>query len=260
MYSSGSIDQVKTPNDLTTWLLTKHAPGLVGRGGRSHLVTDDVVDSWVAGLPNPNTAIVSLLGRKMSEAGRSEFSYYSFCSEFDVASERGDRPTFQEWLNQNHNQLEIIVREHPTYDGRPVSYETLAIVKDEITSLLSAGRTVVVVDSGGMDRTGRVSRYLGATRFLHANRKHPEIRRWHLPLLPPEGWHPLPRTRPVPPDLTGRLAGDGHYSPKTQQGRTSLTRIPSSSIWEDSPPVTRGQEHLEPGPSKRAGCTTSARA
>ena len=152
--------------DTVTGILTFHTCARPGRsGGRSHLVTDDVVDSWVAGLPNPNTAIVSLLGRKMSEAGRSEFSYYSFCSEFDVASERGDRPTFQEWLNQNHNQLEIIVREHPTYDGRPVSYETLATVKDEITSLLSAGRTVVVVDSGGMDRTGRVSRYLGATEI-----------------------------------------------------------------------------------------------
>ena len=138
------------------------------RPGRSddtiHDVPDDVVDAWVSGLPRPNTAIVSLLGRKRSESGRSEFSHYSFRSSQEPADEREDRPTFQEWLDHNHPKQGIIVREHPTYDRRPVSEETLALVLEEIASLLGAGRTVVVIDSGGMERTGQVARYLGATR------------------------------------------------------------------------------------------------
>ena len=131
--------------------------------GTGQDVPDGVVDDWVSGLPGPNTAIVSLLGRKRSETGTSEFSHYSFCSEFDSATERKDRPTFQEYLDHNHSHLRITLHEHPTYDRRPVSIRILAAVGDDISSLLSTGRTVVVVDSGGMERTGQVARYLGAT-------------------------------------------------------------------------------------------------
>ena len=137
------------------------------RPGRSdetaHDVSDEIVDDWVSGLPGPNTAIVSLLGRKRSESGRSEFSHYSFRSNLEPVDEGKDVPTFQEWLDRNHPQLGIIVHEHPTYDRGPVSEETLALVIDDVTSLLSTGRTVIVFDSGGMERTGRVARRLGAT-------------------------------------------------------------------------------------------------
>ena len=116
------------------------------------------------GLPKPNTAIISLLGRKEDSEGKSEFSYYSFCSDYDTVNERGDRLTFQEWLTQNHTHLGIIVREHPTFDGRPVEDDLLAGVRDDIFDLLSSGRTVVVVDSGGVQRTDRVARYLCASQ------------------------------------------------------------------------------------------------
>ena len=162
----------KEPSRLRKWELPLTENGVLefytcarpGRsGGKWHAVTDDVVDEWVSGLPKPNTAIISLLGRKEDSAGKSEFSFYSFCSGYDTVNERGDRLTFQEWLTQNHTHLGIIVREHPTFDGNPVEDDLLAGVRDDIFDLLSSGRTVVVVDSGGVDRTGRVARYLCAS-------------------------------------------------------------------------------------------------
>ena len=165
--------RTKEPSGLRKWELPLTENGVFefytcarpGRsGGKWHAVTDDVVDGWVSGLPKPNTAIISLLGRKVDSTGKSEFSYYSFCSAYDRANERGDRLTFQEWLTQNHNHLGIIVREHPTFDGKPVGDDLLADVRDDIFDLLSSGRTVVVVDSGGVDRTGRVARYLCASQ------------------------------------------------------------------------------------------------
>lgn len=134
-------------------------------GGTAREVSDDVVNDWVSGLPGPSTAIVSLLGRKGSESGRCEFSHYSFRSSLKPTVSGEDRPAFQEWLDQNHPQLGIVVREHPTYDGRPVDEKTLALVSDDVKNLLSAGRTVIVVDSGGMERTGRVARHLRATEI-----------------------------------------------------------------------------------------------
>ena len=46
-------------------------------------------------------------------------------------------------------------------------------------------------------------------RYLHAPLRHPEISRRHLPLLPPEGWHPDMRTPRVLPGPPSRLVGDG---------------------------------------------------
>ena len=160
------------PYRLKKWKLPPTINGVsefytCARPGRSGETTDDVpdevVDKWVSGLPEPKTAIVSLLGRKRNSTGMSEFSYYSFCSDYDTADERRDRLSFQEWLAQNHGHLEIIVREHPTFDRRPVGDDLLAGVRDDIFDLLSTGRTVVVVDSGGMERTGRVVGFLCAT-------------------------------------------------------------------------------------------------
>ena len=90
----------KEPSRLRKWELPITENGVLefytcarpGRsGGRRHAVTDDVVDGWVSGLPKPNTAIISLLGRKEDSEGKSEFSYYSFCSDYDTVNERGDR-------------------------------------------------------------------------------------------------------------------------------------------------------------------------
>ena len=123
-------------------------------------IPDGVVDKWVRGLPQSNTAIVSLLGRKPD--GLSEYSFYSFCGASDDATERRGRPTFQEWLEQRHGDLQITVRDHPTRDFSKIPPETLAAIKTDLDLLFSQGRTVVLVDSGGETRNTAVCKFLGA--------------------------------------------------------------------------------------------------
>jgi hypothetical protein len=130
--------------------------------GASGRVPDDLVHRWVQGLPGTdNTAIVSLLGRKHGPEGLSEFSFYSFCGDFDLPSERRGRVSWQEWLNRWHKNRCIQVLEYPTYDFRPIPQETLAAVASDISELLSTGRTVVLVDSGGETRTKVVCKHMG---------------------------------------------------------------------------------------------------
>ena len=126
-------------------------------------VSDDLVSTWVRGLPGPNTAIISLLGRKLGPKKRSEFSFYSFCGGFDTPSERGRQPTFQEWLDDRHEALQILVREHPTVDCPKVLYEKLEAIAQDVCYLIREGHSVIVVDSGGVQRTGAVSRHMNAT-------------------------------------------------------------------------------------------------
>ncbi len=135
-------------------------------GGPKGSVLDQTVSAWVSCLPGPDTAIVSLLGRKQGRTGSSEFSYYSFSGGFDTCPERGNQPTFAEWLGTYHRERRFLVREHPTYDYRPISYEKLAAVETEIRDLISMGWAVVVMDSGGETRTGKVCRHMKATRVV----------------------------------------------------------------------------------------------
>ena len=159
-----------TPYNLKCWKLdtptgTTHfyTCGRPGReNGPSGKVSDELVHRWVLGLPGPDTAVVSLLGRK--PGGLSEFSYYSFCGGLDAPEERGERPTFQEWLDFHHNSLNILVCECPTLDYRepPISFRDMDKIKDVIFQLISMGRTVIVMDSGGVGRTGFVCENLPA--------------------------------------------------------------------------------------------------
>ena len=119
---------------------------------------DSIIHHWVQNLPQPDTVIVSLLGRKPD--GRSEFSFYPFYGGFDTLAERGGRLSFQEWLNAHHGELGIEVREHPTHDFRPVPSATLEAISTNITELLAAGKTVVLIDSGGEMRTGQVCKHM----------------------------------------------------------------------------------------------------
>ena len=136
-------------------------------GGPKGRVSDQVVSTWVEGLPGPDTAIVSLLGRKQQGSkDSSEFSYYSFSGGVDTSPERGSKPTFAEWLDTHHTERRILVREHPTYDYRPIPHERLAAIEAEVRHLTSIGRTVVVVDSGGESRTGKVRQHMNATTVI----------------------------------------------------------------------------------------------
>lgn len=125
-------------------------------------VPDDLVHRWVQGLPGGgNTTLVSLLGRKHGPEGVSEFSFYSFYGGCDQPSERGRRPSFQQWLDRYYAARSIQLIEHPTYDFRRIPPETLDAVASDIAKLLSAGRTVILVDSGGETRAKTVCKYIG---------------------------------------------------------------------------------------------------
>jgi hypothetical protein len=116
-------------------------------------VPNDLVRRWVKGLPGGgNTTLVSLLGRKHGPEGVSKFSFYSFWGGFDQPSERRARPSFQQWLDRYCAASSIQLIEHPTYDFRPIPPETVGAVISDICKLLSAGRTVILVDSGGETR------------------------------------------------------------------------------------------------------------
>jgi hypothetical protein len=138
-----------------------------GRPGRAEykgaaLVPDAVIHEWVLALPGPNTVIVSLLGKK--PWGASEFQAYPFSGGFEPASDGGRRPSFQAWLDAHHPALGIEVREHPTIDFRPIALNQREQIANEILELLAAGKSVVLVDSGGQERTGAVCRHLKLSR------------------------------------------------------------------------------------------------
>jgi hypothetical protein len=111
-------------------------------------IPDDLVDQWVRNLPGPNTAIVSLLGAKPN--GVEEYSFYSFYG----------RESFQDWLNRRNPTASIQVIEHPTTDFGIIPLLVLTAVAADVSCLLSEGRTVVLVDSGGETRTRQVCAHM----------------------------------------------------------------------------------------------------
>lgn len=173
---------LQKPYKLRCWQLdTPTGPAKLftcGRPGRENspdgCVHDELAHCWVLGLKKycgSNLAIISLLGRKDNAKGKSEFCHYSFCGGMDTPSERKGRPTFQEWLDHHHKDLSILVREYPTFDYKdpPVHWNILDAVKAEILKLISECYTVVVMDSGGIGRTGSVCQYMHATECTPSN-------------------------------------------------------------------------------------------
>ena len=138
------------PSSARTDFYTCARPGR-SKGSKGK-VSDRLLRDWVLGLPKKgNVVVVSLLGHKPD--GTSEFSFYSFF---------GRGGSFQQWLDREYPKKAVKVLEHPTCDLQPVPNETLAAVASDILRLLSEGRTVVLMDSGGVQRTGQVCKYLGA--------------------------------------------------------------------------------------------------
>jgi hypothetical protein len=146
------------------FLFTCARPGRTSKPSSADVdISDDLVHRWVAGLPGPKTAIVSLLGRKPD--GLSEFSFYSFYGGFDLASNNPGRLAFQEWLDRFHGDRSILLRERPTCDYKPIPLETLVAIQSDVLELASAGRTVLVIDSGGQTRTGQACSHMGAVEI-----------------------------------------------------------------------------------------------
>ncbi len=130
--------------------------------GADQDVPDKIVRKWIKGLPKAERrTIVSLLGRKHGPSGMSEFSFYSFYGELDTENERRRRGSFQEFVNTSNQGSPIKVLQFPTYDFKPIPLETLDTVTAVIVERLSAGETVILVDSGGETRTKAVCKYMG---------------------------------------------------------------------------------------------------
>jgi hypothetical protein len=128
--------------------------------GTKGSVPDSMVDKWISGLPGRgDVVIVSLLGSKPD--GTSEFKFYSFYGSRDEAPERSAKLSFQEWINKRNYARSIRVIERPTRDLDPVPEEIVATVSADIRACLDQGTCVVLMDSGGITRTGQVSSQLG---------------------------------------------------------------------------------------------------
>src|SRR5215475_8886521 len=112
------------PYRLRSWRVTSGRLFTCGRPGRARFkdsaqVPEKVVHQWVEKLPGPGTVIVSLLGKKKN--GTSEFSFYPFRGGFDEVSRK---PSFEQWLRDNHAGQGLSVHEHPTIDYEPVPADT----------------------------------------------------------------------------------------------------------------------------------------
>ena len=141
-------------------LFTCARPGRsLGRSIKS--IDDETVRQWVHGLPDCRPLnIISLLGRKPN--GMSEYSYYSFRGGHDLCAQRPDALTFQEWLNVNFSHSRFTVTDFPTTDVEPMDDKYVMQICDHIRGLLCKSVNVLVVDSGGVGRTGYVCAKLGA--------------------------------------------------------------------------------------------------
>ncbi len=151
--------------DTSTGIVHYFTCGRPGRekGPKALRVCDELVHNWVLGLQEycgPNLAIISLLGRKRD--GSSEFSFYSFYGGSDTTAERKGRPSLQEWLETHHKALGISVYEFPTTDRSSVPVELRDSVVAQVKELFLDSRHVVVVDSAGAERTGRIHDHLCA--------------------------------------------------------------------------------------------------
>jgi hypothetical protein len=164
----------KEPMNLSEWvplapsrqkarLFTCARPGRATFGRDKICIDDDTIDKWVNGLPKAKVLhIISLLGQKKS--GFSEFGYYPFRS----SNESGPKPTFQEWLDERYGRR-FVVREFPTVDARGIPSDVIQAVTRCILDLIADGRTVVVVDSAGAERTAKVCEEIGYVRVVKSD-------------------------------------------------------------------------------------------
>lgn len=136
----------------------KEAVHTCARPGRSEEnstkdIDDAQVKAWLLGLPPSIDTVISLLGTKKD--GRGEYRFYNF--DYPKSSPEA-------WLNSfGIRRLSVI--ERPTIDNTPVPNETIDIIREDVRRLLASQRQVVIVDSGGLERTGQVCLALGMKKL-----------------------------------------------------------------------------------------------
>lgn len=120
--------------------------------GKKAAVPDDACLTWLQDLRNKArpTAIVSLLGWKDANS-KDEHSFYSFKTA----------DGFARWMAKQAPEVRFL--QYPTRDGVTIPDDQLSKIVNAATALLLNGDSVVILDSGGVDRTGAVRRKLGAT-------------------------------------------------------------------------------------------------
>ena len=104
----------------------------------------------------------SFLSSVASREGQASFRSTPFMEVSTHPVEHAGQLSFAAWLARWHQDLSILLREHPTWDYRPVPRETCEVVAMDIKLLASSGRNVTLVDSGGQQRTGQVCAYMSA--------------------------------------------------------------------------------------------------
>ncbi len=158
------------PCNLREWRVESGRLFTCGRPGRGHYpsadqkwpvtVPNDNLAGWVEGLPPCSPLnIVSLLGEKFV-GKHSEFKHYPFRSSFET----GSKATFQAWLDANCDGR-FRVHEFHTVDADPagIPLDEIARITACVQGLLAQGQAVVIVDSAGVSRTGRVCGEMGLT-------------------------------------------------------------------------------------------------
>jgi hypothetical protein len=117
--------------------------------GPKREVADKVVKKWIEGLPGTGEiSLISLLGQKPD--GISEYSFYSF----------GNASGFLKFLQQ-HSSRPVYLFEFPTIDFNLILKATCEQIRDRLNAELKLNRTVIIVDSGGVQRTSQVCRQIG---------------------------------------------------------------------------------------------------
>jgi hypothetical protein len=123
--------------------------------GKNQLVSNDLVFKWAKGLPNKNTiTIISLLGTKTS--GKSEFSFYWAFH---------DANSMAQWLNGQVHDRHFQIISYPTVDGTTMNQDIVDAAAQAVLEHTSNKTTVILMDSGGMQRTGAVAAHLGAVKL-----------------------------------------------------------------------------------------------
>ena len=118
------------------------------RLGPKASVPDCEVNRWLSELPKHRPlTIISLLGHKPD--GMDEHAFYTF----------KDASGFRTWIAKESNET-IKVFSHPTTDFNSVGTRTISAIKTDLDHALSLGHGVVIVDSGGVQRTGQICQHL----------------------------------------------------------------------------------------------------